>query len=124
MEYRRLGRSGLKVSTICLGTMQFGWTTDEQNARQVMARAVELGCNFFDTADVYSRWAEGNEGGVSEQIIGRWLAQGQVRRQDVIIATKVRGAMGEGLGITPGAIAGAATYPGAGGRPGDPGKGP
>lgn len=75
MEYRYLGRTGLKVSTICLGTMQFGWTTDEAQAFEVMTRAVALGCNFFDTADVYSRWAEGNPGGVSEEIIGRWLAQ-------------------------------------------------
>ncbi|MFZ0544732.1 MAG: aldo/keto reductase [Candidatus Promineifilaceae bacterium] len=96
MEYRRLGRTGLKVSTICLGTMQFGWTTDADNAFEVMTRAVELGCNFFDTADVYSRWAEGNPGGVSETIIGNWLAEGIVRREDIIIATKVKGRMGDG----------------------------
>ncbi|MFQ5398757.1 MAG: aldo/keto reductase [Anaerolineae bacterium] len=96
MEYRRLGRTGLKVSTICLGTMQFGWTADEATAHEIMTRAVELGCNFIDTADIYSRWVEGNEGGVSEQIIGNWLAAGVVRRQDVIIATKVRGPMGSG----------------------------
>lgn len=95
MEYRYLGRTGLKVSTICLGTMQFGWTTDEARAFEVMTRAVGLGCNFFDTADVYSRWAEGNPGGVSEEIIGRWLVQGVVRRQDIILATKVRGAMSD-----------------------------
>ena len=96
MEYRRLGRTGLKVSTICLGTMQFGWTTDGDNAFEVMTRAVELGCNFFDTADVYSRWAEGNPGGVSETIIGDWLAEGIVRRENLILATKVKGKMGEG----------------------------
>lgn len=96
MEYRRLGRTGLKVSTICLGTMQFGWTTDEPDAHRIMSRAVELGCNFFDTADVYSRWAEGNPGGVSEAHIGNWLASGAVRREDVVIATKVRGKMGDG----------------------------
>jgi aryl-alcohol dehydrogenase-like predicted oxidoreductase len=96
MEYRRLGQTGLKVSTICLGTMQFGWTTGEPTAHAIMSRAVELGCNFIDTADVYSRWADNNDGGVSETMIGNWLASGAVRRQDVIIATKVRGQMGEG----------------------------
>jgi 1-deoxyxylulose-5-phosphate synthase len=96
MEYRRLGRTGLKVSTICLGTMQFGWTADEAGSFAVMDRAVELGCNFFDTADVYSSWHTGNQGGESETIIGKWLAAGHVRRRDVIIATKVRGKMGAG----------------------------
>ncbi|MCL4869774.1 MAG: aldo/keto reductase [Anaerolineae bacterium] len=94
MEYRRLGRTGLKVSTICLGTMQFGWTTDEPNAYAVMSRAIELGCNFFDTADVYSRWAENNPGGVAEEMIGRWLKQSSISRQELIIATKGRGQMG------------------------------
>ena len=96
MDYRKLGRTGLKVSTICLGTMQFGWTADETTSQAIMTRAVELGCNFFDTADIYSRWAEGNDGGVSEAIIGNWLSQGIVQRSDIIIATKVRGPMGDG----------------------------
>ncbi len=96
MEYRRLGRTGLKVSTICLGTMQFGWSTGEAQAHAIMSEAVALGCNFLDTADVYSNWVEGNPGGVSEQIIGNWLKSGSVRRDDVIIATKVRGKMGDG----------------------------
>ena len=96
MEHRRLGRTGLKVSTICLGTMQFGWSADEPTAHSIMNEAVELGCNFFDTADIYSSWAEGNPGGVSEQIIGSWLATGSVTRDQLILATKVRGAMGEG----------------------------
>lgn len=95
MEYRRLGRTGLKVSEICLGTMQFGWTTDEATAHEIIDKAVDLGCNFLDTADVYSRWHEGNPGGVSEQIIGSWLAQGHVAREEMVIATKVRGRMGE-----------------------------
>lgn len=94
MEYRKLGRTGLKVSTICLGTMQFGWTAVSATAHQIMSHAVELGCNFFDTADVYSRWVEGNDGGVSEQIIGDWLQTGQ--RHQLVLATKVRGQMGEG----------------------------
>lgn len=96
MEYRRLGRTGLKVSTICLGTMQFGWSADEAQSHQIMNRALELGINFIDTADVYSRWVEGNPGGVSETIIGNWLAGSGVRRDQVIIATKVRGKMGDG----------------------------
>lgn len=95
MEYRYLGRTGVKVSTICLGTMQFGWSTDEATAHTIMSEAVERGCNFIDTADVYSRWAEGNPGGVAEQIIGNWLQKSNVRRQDVIIATKVRGQMSD-----------------------------
>ncbi len=96
MDYRRLGRTGLKVSAICLGTMQFGWSTDEPTAHAIMSRAVELGINFIDTADVYSRWAEGNPGGVAEAHIGNWLASGAVRREEVVIATKVRGRMGDG----------------------------
>ena len=96
MNYRNLGRTGLKLSTICLGTMQFGWSADEAMAYRVMNKAVELGCNFFDTADIYSRWAENNDGGVSEEIIGRWLQQSSLRRQDIVLATKVRGQMGDG----------------------------
>lgn len=96
MEYRKLGRTGLKVSAICLGTMQFGWSADERTAHEVMNEAVALGCNFLDTADVYSRWVDGNPGGVSEEIIGRWLASASVQRDSLVIATKVRGAMGDG----------------------------
>lgn len=94
MEYRRLGNTGLKVSNICLGTMQFGWSADEPTAYDIMNRAVALGCNFIDTADVYSRWVHGNPGGVSEEIIGRWLQTSGVRRESVVLATKVRGQMG------------------------------
>jgi aryl-alcohol dehydrogenase-like predicted oxidoreductase len=96
MNTRNLGRTGLKVSTICLGTMQFGWSADEATSYSIMDKAVELGCNFFDTADVYSRWVEGNDGGVSEEIIGRWLQQSNLNRQDIVLATKVRGQMGDG----------------------------
>jgi aryl-alcohol dehydrogenase-like predicted oxidoreductase len=76
--------------------MQFGWTADKATSYEVMDTAVELGCNFFDTADVYSRWAEGNPGGVSEEIIGKWLKDSTVRREQIVLATKVRGQMGEG----------------------------
>ena len=96
MEYRQLGRLGLKVSTICLGTMQFGWTADEETSHSILDRSLELGCNFIDTADIYSSWASGNRGGESEKIIGSWLAKRAVKREDIIIATKVRGQMGEG----------------------------
>lgn len=96
MEYRRLGRTGLKVSAICLGTMQFGWSTDEPTAHAIMSHAAEMGVNFIDTADVYSRWVEGNPGGVAETHIGNWLASGAVPRDRIILATKVKGQMGDG----------------------------
>lgn len=93
IEYRRLGRTGLKVSPLCLGSMQFGWTADEGTSFAVMDAFAEAGGNFIDTADIYSRWVEGNEGGESETVIGRWLRSKGNRRQ-MIIATKVRGQMG------------------------------
>ncbi len=95
MEYRNLGRTGLKVSEICLGTMQFGWTADEQTSFKILDAFYEAGGNFIDTADVYSRWAEGNPGGVSETIIGKWMKDRR-NRQDIVLATKVRGRMWEG----------------------------
>ncbi len=94
MEYRRLGKSGLHVSQFCLGTMTFGWTTDESNSYRLLNASYEAGINFVDTADIYSRWAPGNAGGVAETLIGNWL-RGKPREQ-VIIATKVRGRMGAG----------------------------
>lgn len=95
MHYRKLGRTGLKVSPLCLGTMQWGWTADEATSFAVMDAFVEAGGNFLDTADIYSRWVEGNDGGVSEEVIGRWMAA-RNNRQAVIIATKCRGQMGPG----------------------------
>jgi aryl-alcohol dehydrogenase-like predicted oxidoreductase len=95
MEYRTLGRSGLKVAPICLGTMQFGWSADEQTSFRVMDAYADAGGNFIDTADVYSAWVEGNPGGVSEEIIGRWLKQ-RGNRYAYVIATKVNGRMWEG----------------------------
>src|ERR687885_62463 len=93
MEYRKLGRSGLKVSPLCLGTMNFGPQTSEADSFAIMDRALELGINFFDTANRY-----GGEGhwGRTEEIIGRWLAQGGGRREKIVLATKLYGAMGEG----------------------------
>ena len=96
MQYMNLGDTGLKVSEICLGTMQFGWTADEKTSFEVMTAAYEAGINFIDTADIYSSWVEGNPGGVSETIIGRWLKSGVAKRDQMVIATKVRGRMGEG----------------------------
>ncbi len=96
MEYRKLGRTGLKVSELCMGTMQFGWTADEPLSHQILSAAFEQGLNFLDTADVYSRWVEGNPGGVSEQIIGRWMKQAGIPRDQIVLATKVRGRMGDG----------------------------
>jgi aryl-alcohol dehydrogenase-like predicted oxidoreductase len=96
MEYRNLGRTGLKVSQLCMGTMNFGWTAPEDNAYAVFDAFVDAGGNFIDTADVYTRWAEGNPGGVAETIIGKWLKKTSVPRDRIIIATKVRGRMGDG----------------------------
>lgn len=95
MEYRTLGSTGLKVSELCLGTMQFGWTADEDTSFAVLTSAVEAGINFLDTADIYSSWVDGNPGGVAETIIGDWLNQGVIPREKLVIATKVRGRMGE-----------------------------
>jgi aryl-alcohol dehydrogenase-like predicted oxidoreductase len=89
------GSTDLRVSNLCLGTMQFGWTADEAAAFEVMDAFVDAGGNFVDTADIYSRWAPGNPGGVSEEIIGRWM-KARGNRERLIIATKVRGPMWEG----------------------------
>lgn len=95
MENRNLGRTGLKVSALCMGTMQFGWTTDEEHAFEVLDAYVASGGNFIDTADVYSRWVEGNSGGVAEEIVGRWMKD-RGNRDGLVVATKVRGQMGDG----------------------------
>lgn len=93
MEYRKLGRTGLKVSELCMGTMTFGWTSDEKSAYEVFSAFAQAGGTFFDTADVYSRWAPGNPGGVAEKLLGHWL-KGQ-RRDQFVIASKLRGKMGD-----------------------------
>ena len=94
MTYRTLGRSGLRVSPIALGTMQFGWTADEATSHTIMDRYVELGGNLIDTADIYSMWAPNNPGGVSEEFIGRWM-KSRNNRDQVLVASKVRGPMGQ-----------------------------
>lgn len=86
MEYTRLGRSGLSVSRLVLGTMNFGPETSEEDSRTIMDSAHEHGINFFDTANVYGA-RQG--GGVTEQIIGRWFATGGGRREKTVLATKL-----------------------------------
>lgn len=92
MRYARLGRSGLKVSRLCLGTGNFGWVSDEATAHDMMDRALDSGVNFFDSADVYG---EPFGTGVSESIIGRWFAKGGSRREKVVMATKLGVPMGD-----------------------------
>ena len=92
MEYTQLGRTGLKVSRLCLGTMNFGPKTTEEVSFAIMDKAHDLSLNFFDTANVYG-WKTGE--GWTEQIIGRWFAQGGGRREKTVLATKVYGKMGE-----------------------------
>ena len=92
MEYAHLGRTGLKISRLCLGTMNWPWLTTEPDAYEVMDRALDAGINFFDTADVYG----GKRGeGLTEQVIGHWFAKGGGRREKVVLATKVYGNMGQ-----------------------------
>src|SRR6266705_337199 len=93
MHYTHLGRTGLLVSRLCLGSMNFGPETSEADSFSIMDRALEQEINFFDTANVYgARTGEG----VTEQIIGRWLAQGGGRRDRIVLATKAYGTMGPG----------------------------
>jgi aryl-alcohol dehydrogenase-like predicted oxidoreductase len=94
MEYRKLGRTDLTVSELCLGTMTFGWGADKETSFAMMDKALEAGINFIDSADIYSNWAENNPGGVAEAWIGDWLTERQP--ENVVIATKVRGRMWEG----------------------------
>ena len=94
MEYVHLGRIGLKVSRLCLGTMNFGPYTSEEDSFAIMDKALEMGINFFDTANTYG-WKIGE--GITEKIVGRWLAQGGGRREKIVLATKVYGRMGEGI---------------------------
>ena len=93
MEYTHLGRTGLRVSRLVLGTMNFGPETDEPTSHAIMDRAHEHGINFFDTANVYG-WGENR--GRTEEIVGNWFAQGGDRRDRTVIATKMYGGMGSG----------------------------
>src|ERR671910_123251 len=93
MEFTTLGRTGLTVSRLCLGTMNFGPKTSEEDSHAIMDRALEHGINFFDTADVYG-WQLGR--GVTENIVGRWFAGGDGRRERGVRPTKFSGKRGEG----------------------------
>jgi len=95
MEKRRLGKSDLHVSPLCLGGNVFGWTADEAVSFALLDSFVAAGFNFIDTADVYSKWAPGHHGGESETILGDWLKR-RGKRDDVVIATKVGSEMGPG----------------------------
>jgi len=98
MEKRILGKSDLSVAPIVFGGNVFGWTINEQQSHDILDQFVADGFNFIDTADVYSRWKEGNNGGESETIIGNWLNK-RNKRHDVIIATKVGSDMGSGKSL-------------------------
>jgi aryl-alcohol dehydrogenase-like predicted oxidoreductase len=92
MEYTQLGRTGLRVSRICLGTMNFGVHTEEADSHAIMDRAIDEGINFFDTANVYG-WGENR--GRTETYIGNWFTKDQSRRDRTVLATKVYGGMGD-----------------------------
>ncbi|MEO8344777.1 MAG: aldo/keto reductase [Betaproteobacteria bacterium] len=95
MERRKLGNTGFEVAPLALGGNVFGWTVDEATSFRLLDAFVAAGCNLIDTADSYSRWVPGHQGGESEAIIGRWIAQ-RGRHDDVLIATKVGSDMGLG----------------------------
>ncbi|GAB1541628.1 aldo/keto reductase [Scytonema sp. NUACC21] len=100
MDKRKLGRSELEVSPVCFGGNVFGWTIDETTSFEILDAFIAAGGNFIDTADVYSRWVEGNEGGESETILGSWMKQRR-NRDKVIIASKVGNDMGDrGKGLS------------------------
>ncbi|WP_174802054.1 aldo/keto reductase [Martelella limonii] len=96
MHKRILGRTDIAIAPVVFGGNVFGWTADEQTSFALLDRFVDAGFNAIDTADVYSRWVDGNQGGESETIIGKWLKRGGVQREDVVIITKVGSDMGDG----------------------------
>jgi len=95
MEMRKLGDTGFEIAPLAFGGNVFGWTADEATSFALLDTFVEAGCNLIDTADSYSRWVTGHEGGESETIIGRWIAR-RGRHGDVVVATKVGSDMGQG----------------------------
>ena len=95
MQRVKLGKSDLEVPVLCLGGNVYGWTLSEAESFRQLDMALEAGLNFIDTADVYSRWAPGHQGGESETILGKWLASGG-KRDNVIIATKLGQDLGDG----------------------------
>ena len=101
MQFRPLGRTGLQIAPVVFGGNVFGWTADEARSFQLLDAFVDAGFNAIDTADVYSRWVPGHQGGESETVIGRWLKANPARRKQVLLFTKVGMDMGEenkGLG--------------------------
>jgi aryl-alcohol dehydrogenase-like predicted oxidoreductase len=105
MQRIKLGKSDLEVPVLCLGGNVYGWTLSEADSFRQLDAALEAGLNFIDTADVYSRWMPGHQGGESETILGKWLAKGN-KRGNVIVATKLGIEMGEGKkGLKPAYIA-------------------
>ncbi|TPP09543.1 aldo/keto reductase [Rhizobium glycinendophyticum] len=102
MQKRALGRTGLSIAPVIFGGNVFGWTADERTSFALLDRFVDAGFNTIDTADVYSSWVDGHVGGESEAIIGKWLARGHVRREDVVIVTKVGfDSQGRKTGLSP-----------------------
>lgn len=95
METRKLGRSGLEVTELCLGTMQFGWTADEDTSQAILDLYLEAGGNFIDTANIYSSWAVASHAGKTEEILGRWM-RARKNRGHIVLATKVGGRMWDG----------------------------
>ncbi|MDR6302111.1 aldo/keto reductase [Mesonia maritima] len=95
MNYKKLGETDLQTPPIVFGGNVFGWTLNEKESFRMLDELFEKGFNFIDTADVYSRWAEGNEGGESERIIGKWMKD-RSRRNDIVLATKVGSSMKQG----------------------------
>jgi aryl-alcohol dehydrogenase-like predicted oxidoreductase len=89
MHLRPLGRTGLSIAPVVFGGNVFGWTADEKTSFDLLDRFFEAGYNTIDTADVYSAWVDGHQGGESETIIGQWLKRGSVSRDKAIIVTKV-----------------------------------
>ena len=98
MEMRQLGRSGIRIASLMLGTNVFGWNVDLATSCAILDAFLDAGFNAIDTADSYSRWAPGHEGGESEIVIGKWLKQSG-KRDKVVIATKVGSDMGEGKNV-------------------------
>ena len=106
MDMREIGRSGIKVSPVCLGGNVFGWTADQKASFAVLDTFVAGGGNFIDTADVYSRWVPVNQGGESERILGNWLKRSPARRDRIVLITKVGAAPGaDGKGLSAKSIA-------------------
>ncbi|MDQ0325745.1 aryl-alcohol dehydrogenase-like predicted oxidoreductase [Rhodopseudomonas julia] len=96
MDKRLLGRTGLEISPVVFGGNVFGWTADEATSFDLLDQMLDLGLDTIDTADVYSAWVDGNKGGESETIIGKWLKADPSRRDKIVLFTKVGSEMGEG----------------------------